>query len=239
MNRCVIGLIMAGTLLVAACTRDEDAVLAKRIFQLEPGDYTAKAGGDKRIEEIKADVRKYKAIVEEKVKASHQLGTYYKMLAVAYMDNKMFGEALRALEDALAVHPESSGLLIYRGIAAAQMSKTTSEPVRREELLRLAEASYKRSIELDPQAGDAAYGLGVLYVFELGEPAKAIPVLEKLVQAQKKNWPAQFLLARARYQTGAVEAAAKVYDAIIAGSDQEAQRDEARKSRDLVLKGSF
>jgi cytochrome c-type biogenesis protein CcmH/NrfG len=81
--------------------------------------------------------------------------------------------------------------------------------------------------------------LGVLYVFELGEPAKAIPVLENLIQRQRKNWPAQFLLARSHYQTGAVEAAVRVYDAIIAGTDQEAQREEARKSRDLVLKGSF
>ena len=85
----------------------------------------------------------------------------------------------------------------------------------------------------------ALYGLGVLYVFELDEPAKAIPYLEKLLTIDTKHIDAMFVLARAYYSTFEFDKAVQMYDKIIATSNSEETKSNAEANKKIALEAAY
>jgi tetratricopeptide (TPR) repeat protein len=84
---------------------------------------------------------------------------------------------------------------------------------------------------LDPDYGDALYGLSVLYVFELDRPQEAEGLLERLLRIESKDIDARFLLARVYYGLGKLENAIELYREIERLSDTEQVREQARSGR--------
>ncbi|GAB4365301.1 MAG: tetratricopeptide repeat protein [Spirochaetales bacterium] len=226
------------SILVAGCSKQDDAVV-KKLLELESPSYTEGSQTDARIEELQKEVHKYRAIVEEKVKAADKLLTYYRLLALAYMDRGMFGLSLEALDEAIHIAPEQPGLFLYRGIAAARLAKGVQNPEERTTLLAEAEKAYLRCLDLDRTYVDALYGLAVLYVFELNTPSKAIPLLQRLLETQEHHVGAMFLLARALLEEGKIEEAVAMYDRIIDTPVAGSKREEARKLKEQVLQGAI
>ncbi|MCX7786263.1 MAG: tetratricopeptide repeat protein [Spirochaetes bacterium] len=224
--------------LVTACSRQNETVV-KKLLELESPDYTTASTTEARIEELRREVKKYKSLVEEKVKATDKLLTYYRLLALAYMDRGMFGPALEALDQAIRIAPEQPGLFLYRGIAAARLAKGVQNLEERAALLSESERSYLRCLELDKNYVDAMYGLSVLYVFELGTPSKAIPLLQRLLERQQQHVGAMFLLARAFLSQGKIDDAIALYDRIISTPAAGSKREEARKLKEQVLQGAL
>lgn len=224
-------------LLGASCSsRDDEAV--KRLLELESPTYGESKVSDARIEELKKEIRTYRGIVEEKVKANEKLGTFYKLLAIAYIDRRMFGEALESIESAIRIYPEQAPLFLYKAIAAGRLSKAIMDKKEKAELLETAETSYLRCIDLDPLSVGGLYGLAVLYAFELNRPNEAIPLLQKILVKQKQNVEALFLLARVYVAVGYVEDALSTYDRIIDTPSAGTLREEARKNKKLILEGA-
>ena len=76
--------------------------------------------------------------------------------------------------------------------------------------LASAQTAFLRALEFNPRYGRALYALSVLLVFEMDRPEDAGPYLTRLLEIEKQNVDAMFLLARVRYSEGRLEDAAKV-----------------------------
>ncbi len=197
------------------------------------------------IEEIEDAIKKYEERAADLQLTQQQTGIWYKLLGTRYLDNKMYGEALKAFKSALEYYPKNQNLYYYVGVCAGYMSHTamdysgTGSTELKYNYLKTAEQAYLRAIEIDDRYVRALYGLGVIYVFELDEPAKAIPYLEKLLTIDTRNIDAMFVLARAYFTNLEFDNAVKMYDTIISTSKSEESVKTAQENKRLVLDASY
>ncbi|MBR5402377.1 MAG: tetratricopeptide repeat protein [Treponema sp.] len=193
------------------------------------------------IEELKDAIKKYQERVADVQLAQSQIGIWYKILGTRYLDNKMYGEALKAFEEALKYYPDNQNLYYYVGVCAGYMShaaldfNASGNNEVKYNYLKLAEEAYLRAITIEDRYVRALYGIGVLYVFELDEPAKAIPHLEKAISIDTKNLDAMFVLARAYYSNYEFEKSAAMYDKIIETTKSEDTRKTAEENKKIAL----
>ena len=202
------GLAAALLLSSTGCARRPDFYL-EELKKTEAG--RAAPADERRIAELEAGIRRYRQEVDRKVRASDQLGVYYRMLAVRYMQLGMFQQAYGALEEARKIYPENPILFYYSGICAARLSQAQAEPAERRQWLERAERYYRRALDLDPLHLETLYALSVLYVYELGRPQEAEELLVRLLEREKKNADALFLLGNVYYAAGRLEDALGVY----------------------------
>lgn len=233
----ILLLSLLGLLLLGSCQDGDNRFLGELTRMEEAGEYGGSEPSEERIEELEGQIAEYRDIVEEKVEAAGQLGTYHKMLGVAYMDQRMYGLALEQFEEAIRIQPENPILFYYAGVSAARMAKSTLDDQDQAELYGDAEEYYLRSVELDPGYHRANYALGVLYVFELDRPVEARPYLERIIEDQSQNTRARMVLARSYAVTGEVERAAEIYDEVVEMATDEDVRDSALRNRDALLQG--
>ncbi|OHE62238.1 MAG: hypothetical protein A2Z99_09020 [Treponema sp. GWB1_62_6] len=193
------------------------------------------------IDGLKAAIAKFESTIEANTKIAAQSGIYWKILAVRYIDRGMYGEALEALEQAIAYFPEDATLHYLTGVSAAISAKSSLDFVlsgtdsRSARLLALAEKAHLRAIELDPVYARPRYALGVLYVFELDRSADAIPQLRRYLELEKRDVDAMFVLARAYYGTGELKAAVELYDRIIETTRDPSKKTEAEANKKTLL----
>ena len=197
------------------------------------------------IEELKDAIKKYQERVADVQLAQSQIGIWYKILGTRYLDNKMYGEALKAFQEALTYYPDNQNLYYYVGVCAGYMShaaldyNASGNNEIKYNYLKLAEEAYLRAISIEDRYVRALYGLGVLYVFELDEPAKAIPLLEKALSIDTKNLDTMFVLARAYYSNYEFNKAVEIYDKIIETSKSEDTKKTAEENKKIVLDASY
>lgn len=197
------------------------------------------------IEELKAAIEKYQERVADIQLANQQIGIWYKILGTRYVDNKMYGEALKCFEEALKYYPDNQNLYYYVGVCAGYMSHAaldyggsgTTEV--KYNYLKLAETAYLRAIQIEDRYVRALYGLGVLYVFELDESEKAIPHLEKLLTIDTRNVDAMFVLARAYYSNYEFDKSIEMYDKIINTTKLAETKATAEENKKIVLNASY
>ncbi len=221
-------LLALAALLPAACARDRDAYL-EPLKRMEPGE--GKNVSDRQIAELKAAIRRYQAEVDRKVRATQQLGIYYRMLAVRYINLQMYQPAYDALEQARAIYPENAVLCYYSAVCAARMGQAQTEAARRAEWLTRSERLYRRAITLDPDYPSGLYGLAVLYVFELDRPQEAVGPLEHLLEKQKNDTDALFLLGNVYYRVGQAEKALEIYNRLVRMDLPPDKRKEAEANK--------
>lgn len=195
------------------------------------------------IEEIRDAIDKYDAHVRETQMAMSQIGIWYKMLGNRYLDNKMYGEALKCFQEALKYYPANQNIYYYVGVCAGYMSHAaldfggTGSSNQKYNYLRLAEEAYLRAIKLDDRYTSAMYALGVLYVYELEESEKAIPYLEKLLTIDTKHTDAMFVLASAYYLNGENSKAVALYDKVGQVSKSSEKKEAAEINKKIILDG--
>jgi len=197
------------------------------------------------IEELRDAIKKYQERVADVQLAQSQIGIWYKILGTRYLDNKMYGEALKAFQEALTYYPDNQNLYYYVGVCAGYMSHAaldynasgTNEV--KYNYLKLAEEAYLRAIAIEDRYVRALYGLGVLYVFELDEPEKAVPHLEKALSIDTKNLDTMFVLARAYYSSYEFDKAVEIYDRIIETTKSEDTKKTAEENKKLVLDAAY
>ncbi|MBO7582655.1 MAG: tetratricopeptide repeat protein [Treponema sp.] len=197
------------------------------------------------IEELRDAIKKYQERVADVQLAQSQIGIWYKILGTRYLDNKMYGEALKCFQEALTYYPDNQNLYYYVGVCAGYMSHAamdynasgTNEV--KYNYLKLAEEAYLRAISIEDRYVRALYGLGVLYVFELDEPEKAIPHLEKALSIDTKNLDTMFVLARAYYSSYEFDKSIEIYDRIIETTKSEDTKKTAEENKKIVLDASY
>lgn len=235
-------ILAACTLFLAGCDTASSRSI-KRMQALEEG-----VSSPTTQAEIQDAIKKYEKRVEDIVLAQEQVGLWYKMLGSRYIDDavvnkdaKMYGEALKAFQKAVEYYPANPNLYYWVGVSAGYVAKASLDfsasgsAIEKYNYLKLSESAYLRAIELQPQYPRALYGLGVLYLFELDEPEKAVPYMETYVATQKSDTDGKFLLARAYYSTYEFQKAVDLYDDIIKTSKSDQKRREAENNKKLAL----
>ena len=216
--------------LIAGCGVNTKTI--KRMQLLEEG-----VSSPTTVEELREAIQKYGNRVEDVLQAQSQIGIWYKLLATRYLDNKMYGEALKTFQKAIEFYPENSNLYYYVGVCAGQMSQSALDynaagnTSVKYNYLKLSESAYVRALQIEPRYVRSLYALGVLYVFELEEAAKALPHLEALLKIDTKHVDAMFVLARAYYVTEQYEKALDMYDRVIPLSSPERKIDAENNKR--------
>ncbi len=197
------------------------------------------------IDELKVAIGKYQKRVEDILNADIRTGIWYKILATRYLDNRLYGKALENFRTAIEFYPMNQNLYYYVGVCAGYMAnasldyEATGSTAERDRYLALSESGYLRAIEIEPRYARALYGLGVLYVFELNQSEKAIPLLESLLDIEKKNIDAMFVLARAYFVTGSNDASVTLYDRIIATTKDPVRKTNAETNKAQVLDQTY
>lgn len=193
------------------------------------------------IDEYKEAIEKYQERVADIQLANEQIGIWYKILGTKYVETKMYGEALKCFQKALEYYPDNQNLYYWVGVCAGYMSHqaldygATGNSTVRYNYLKLAEEAYLRAIKIEDRYVRALYGLGVLYVFELEEPEKAIPYLEKLLTIDTKNHDAMFVLASAYYLNYDFDNAIEIYDKIISTTKSSEIKNQAEQNKQQIL----
>ena len=201
----------------------------------------ADAPNPSTIEELTEAIEKYESRADELLAVQEQAGIWYKILATKYIEEEMYGESLAALQKAVQYYPENQNLFYYIGVSAGFMAKASldfnaeGKSTKHDNYLLLAESGYKRAIELEPDYFRAIYGLSVLYVLEMNQPARAIPLLEKSLELEPKNEEAMMLLGHAHYMTYDYEAAVAMYDKVIAATTSKERKEAATANKKAVL----
>lgn len=197
------------------------------------------------IDEYKSAIKKYEKRVADIELAQEQIGIWYKILGSRYLDQKMYGEALKCYQKAIEFYPENQNLYYYVGVCAGYMSHSVLDydaagnTQKRFNYLKLAESAYLRALAIEPKYVRVLYGIGVLYVFELDESSKAVPYLEKLLTIDKGHTDAKFVLANAYYRSGQLQKAADMYDDIINTTKDPEKKAAAQENKKQVLDLSY
>ncbi len=219
-------------LTIAGCRRDE-AFYFDALVDIEGGGYQDRQLSQEKIDELKAAIRRYSRDVKQQVEATEQSGVYYKMLAVEYMNANMFAKALESLDEARNINPENPILFYLSGLCAARSAK--AEVLEQTDRFDMAEQYYLRAIRLDPGYVDALYALSVLYSFELDRAADAIPLLETVINTQRKNSEARFLMARVYAQLGRLDDAIQMYEQVIEVTTSREKKEQALANKKELL----
>ena len=203
----------------------------------EKREFSEGAIPEERIENLKKGISFYEAEVERTVKASKQIGVYYRMLALEYISLEMYNEALKSIEKAVEYFPTSPTLYYNGAISAAQMTQAVYNEQRVGDYLDIAEQYYLRALALAPGYTEALYGLSVLYIFELNRPFDAEPLLERLLAGGSSNFNAMFLLARVKILRGETDAAEELYSTIEEKAPDDETKQKAKDNRMRIAGG--
>ncbi len=223
--------ILLLVLATASCRR-EDARL-RSMINLEPS-----PPPEERVEQLREVIGEHEAMVAQALQSAMKQADALKLLAQEYMRQELYGPALDALDEAIRIEPRNQILHHLAGVAAGFLGKSQAEPQVRSAYYARAERSYELAIEAAPNYTDARYGLAVLYVFEIGEPVKAIPHLEHVLERNESHVPSLFVLARAHVALGNIDDAIGAYDRVIRVATDRETRRRAERNRRLLLGGS-
>lgn len=236
-----IALIIFVIIIAAVCVMfmvQRNAVrsdLAKRIAELGPENGSTPAS----IEDLKTAIALYENELSKYLNDADKTGLYWKILATRLHDKQMYGDALNAIDKAVFYYPTDPFLHYLKGVCSGQMAKA-SYGAEVQPYYDLSEESYLKAIALDQTYSRPYYGLGVLYVYELGRAPEAIPYLERYVyQLRTYDVDALFVLAGAYYVSGESEKAISAYDEIISRTRNEERKNEALKNKQIILDGIY
>lgn len=238
MKKTVLVCILSAVMILTSCGVSNKTIL--RYQKMETG-----VSNPTTIEELKDAIKKYGERASDVQLTNSQIGIWYKILGTKYIDTKMYGEALKCFQEALKYYPDNQNLYYYVGVCAGYMSHASLDfggsgtAEVKYNYLKLAEEAYLRAISIEDRYVRALYGLGVLYVFELDEPEKAIPHLEKAISIDTKNLDAMFVLARAYYSSYEFDKSAAMYDKIIVTTKSAETKATAEENKKTVLDAAY
>jgi len=221
--------LLGALLALAGCSRG-DSVLLQPLIDLDTGRYRGQKISAARVAELADAIERYQADIEHIVRERGELSVFYKALAVAYLEQGMYGLAATTLMQAAAIDSENPVLFYLLGVASAQQGLASIDTSVHQQFNAAAERAYTRAIELDPTYVDALYGLAVLLLFELERPADAERYVDRVLQAEPTNVDAMFVRAAALAASGRPERAIEQYESIRATSTVEERRERARQN---------
>ncbi|MCL2295227.1 MAG: tetratricopeptide repeat protein [Spirochaetes bacterium] len=226
-----IALLFAAALFLAGCNRIKDERAFFDIMnQMDEGHLTSEQMRS-RERELRAAIRENRRILEERVTAARDLARFHQMLGRLYLDNGMYLLAAQEFENALQITNKNPVLFYFAGLAYARYAKSLVDETMQFAKLLLAERYYLKALEYNPNFSRALYAISVLYVFEFDQPDRAILYLERLLETQRSDFEAMFLLANAYVRLGLLDKASAIYDNIIRNTMSTVFRRQAEENK--------
>jgi len=213
----------------AGCSREEKE-LFENINEMD-AEYLSTDELRARERELKISISEYRDILEQKIDAARNLASYYKILGKLYLDNKMFILAAEQFDEAISIDSENPVLFYYGALCYSRYSKSLMNESEKYSNILIAEKYYLKTIELDRNFYKALFAISVLYIFELDQPDKAVEYLEQLLETQKSNYDAMFLLANAYIRLGITDQAVDIYNIIIKTSKNSVYKKQAEDNK--------
>lgn len=229
---CVMSLVLVG------CNEEQKRILS-RLMATESGQYSGEKVSEERIAELKDHIKRFSDEVETLVEDTGQLGIFYKMLALEYMDEEMYGPARDYFLKSLEIYPNNEVVQYYTGLVTAQTAGAQENHDQREVRLEEAAYHYQRATELKSNYFEALYALSVLYIFELDRPFEAEEYVQRALKVRSGSEKAKFLLAAVRVRQDRYEEAVEIYDNIIEETEDETMKERARENREQLLGGGY
>ena len=233
-------LITIIALLFSSCTAYRKKTFEKtldRILGTESGEYENEEISRERIKELEEGIKEYSKDVDRVVTANAEIGVYYRMLALEYIDFKMYKFALENLEKSMEYYPTNPVLSFYAGLSKANIARSEVEDGRRLFLFHEAEEYYKTAIRIRKTYSEALYALAVLYMFDLYSPEDARPLLETILSNNPQDWEAMSLYARYMVIIGDIDTAIDLYSEISENAWDERMKEQASINRDALTAG--
>lgn len=228
------------TSILCGCKTSGKNVLKKRIERME-----SSSNNPVSIEEIEAAIKEYSKDADDVAKKNAQVGMWHKILGLKYLDKKMYGKAMECFQTALEYYPDNANLYYYVGNCAGYLGNSaldyegTGSYEKMENYYSLSEKAYLRALAIDDGYAYALYGIGVLYVYQLGQPEDAIPHLEKLLTIDTKNVDGMFVLANAYYLTKNYDKSAEMFDKISATTKSDKTKQAAEENKKKVIDEAY
>lgn len=236
-NVCLISAALTVILFVSCSGKSVNTI--KRMQKLEEN-----VSNPTTIEELKSAIKKYEDRANDIMLAQEQTGIWYKLLGTKYLNEKMYGEALKAYESALEYYPANQNLYYWVGVCAGYMAKESldfngsGKNEVKQNYFELAESSYKRALELDDRYERAWYGLGVIYE-EFADYGNAADCFEHALEISTKSIDTMLHLARCYYGNYDFDKSADMYDQVIKLTKSENTKKQAEELKKQVLDTSY
>lgn len=199
-------------------------------------------------EELQEAIAKYDRRALDLVTTQSQEGIWWKILGTRYLDEGMYGKAYECFQKAVEFYPNNANLYFYLACCAVYIANSqkdwnvnaagTTVQIKKR-YLKISEESFLQALSISPKYYRAMYGLGVLYVFNLEEPEKAIPYLETFLETQTKDTDGMMVLARAYYTTREFDKAVSLYDRIIELHPNDEKVSQAEINKKLALDAQY
>ena len=231
-------LVLMLSALMSGCNEAQKRIL-QRLMATESGQYAGEEVDEERIAELKDHIKRFSDEVEQLVEDTGQLGIYYKMQAMEFMNQKQYGPAREYFLKSLEIYPNNEVVHYYTGLVTAQTAGAQSNEAQRQSRIEDAAYHYERAAELKRNYFDALYALSVLYIYELDRPFEAEQYVQRALEVRSGSEKTKFLLASIRVQQGRFEEAVEIYDEIVEEAEDESMRERARANRDQLLGGGY
>lgn len=230
-----VKIFLLASLLISCGDQDADIEkMAGRMAELDGVEMSAT--DEERVKELMFRIEKMETDIGEVLDRQNNKSEFIKLLGLKYMDYRMWPLAKDAFDQALTITPENSRLHYYRAVCLGQQAKLESNPGLRLAGLKEAEEDYLIALRLEPHYSSAAYGLAILYVFELDRVYEAERILDDLLDTDPSFLKALMLRGQLYEQEENNPAAIEMYRRIVElGRDSE-MIDQA-KARLEVLGG--
>lgn len=240
-KRVVLAVVSTAVLLSVMMTGCNEA--QKRIFErlmaTESGQYAGEKVSEQRIAELKDHIKRFSDEVLKQVEDTGQLGIYYKMLALEFMNQEQYGPAREYFLKSLEIYPNNEVVQYYTGLVTAQTAGAQANQAQRKLRLEAAAYHYERAVELKRNYFEALYALSVLFIHELNRPFEAEQYVQRALEVRSGSEKTKFLLASIRVQQSRFEEAVEIYDEIVEEAEDEGMREQARMNREQLLGGGY
>lgn len=213
MKKCLMILVTLVILIGCRGNQQDLEDLAHRMAQLDGVEMSQ--ADENRVAQLILKIRRLEGDIGEVIDKQRERSEYLKLLGLKYMDYRMWTLAAESFDQAIEITPANSRLHYYRAVCFGQQAKLESLFAKRQELFNAAEEDYLIALRLDPRYSSAAYGLAVLYVFEMARPGEAADLLDQLLNTDPSHTQALLLRGRLYEDQGNTPRAVEMYRRII------------------------
>ena len=226
--------VILSALLLFSCKNNQADLedLARRMAEMDGVEMSEV--DEKRTAQLILKIRTLEDDIGGVIEDQNNRAEFLKLLGLKYMDYRMWSLAAETFDGAVAVTPENSRLHYYRAVCLGQQAKAESDPVRTRELLLQAEEDYLIALEIEPGYSSAAYGLAILYVYELDRVYDGERLLDDLIRTDPSFIKGLMLRARLYEADGDRGRAVELYRRVREmGRDEEMLRTAEERLKEL------